>query len=233
MTTKNFLYWFSRFLLLALLATITLYSGVALAIIMIRTLPYLTPFVNSQASVINNGQGSHFVNAIFQGASQAPWHQKIRVDPALPVFIAVALIRKIGPLNNLINRFIPNQNNSSSNSNQNNPNLYNLEAPDLPSAGQALNSMGGGNAAQRQQATGHVLNFMLTFLLLLLAALCIVLVVSIFRYLVVSVNRGSKDLLYGTAQLSDELKSLPAAIKKMQTPKKSVSKRTSTAKKKV
>ena len=66
-------------------------------------------------------------------------------------------------------------------------------------------------------------------MILLLAS---VIMVSLFlRSLIISFNDRFKILVENTAQLSEEIKSLPAAIKKMQAEKVATLKKTSTTKK--
>lgn len=231
--TKAF-YWTARFMLLALLAIVIFYSGVALALIVVRTLPFITPFLTSQASSIQSGQGASFINAVYPVSSSTipSLQQRLRIHPAIPLAIAISLLRKIPLIEGLVRRFIPPS--GVNNESVQNPGGVNfdLDIPSVSSASEAVNGINVRDARALEKVKGHFLNLGLAFLFLILVVFCLVVSVSIFKSLIVSFNERSKDLVYGTAQLSEELQALPAVLEELQKEAEAEGKKTSVTKKK-
>ena len=230
MTLKNTFYWTARFLFLTLLAMIIFYSGTVLALIIVRTLPFVAPFLRSQESIISTAQGAQFINTVYPVSSQAvPLTQRLKIDPIMPLAIGISLIRKIKPIDGLIRRFTPGVNNRTYPNSENS--MFDLDIPSVSSTSEALQGIAPGDSRALQQVKGQFLNLGLGLLFLLLLLFCIIVAVSIFKSLVVSFNNRSKQLVYDTAQLSDELRSLPSALQEIQKGKMTVKKKTSTKKK--
>ena len=110
--------------------------------------------------------------------------------------------------------------------------MFELDIPSVSSTNEAFQGIAPGDSRALQKVKGQFLNFGLGLLFLLLVLFCLIVAVSIFKSLVVAFNERSKQLVHDTAQLSDELKSLPAALQEIQKDKIPVKKKTSTSKKK-
>lgn len=235
MKTKDAIYWTARFAILGLLGTLILYSSIALAMIMVRTLPFVTQFLSSQSNVISSAQGAQFISTVYPVSSTpVPLGQRIRIDPVLPLAIGISILRKIKPVDNLIKRFVPGpDNNGANSSNQNtiNSSPFNLDIPDIPSTNQALNGIAPGDTGALSKVKGEFLNLGLAILFVLLVLLCTYIATSVLKSFVNMFNERSKDLVYGTAQLSDEIKALPTVVKEIQNGEVSVKKKSSATKK--
>ena len=96
MESKKMFYWFSRIIILITLGTMIFLSGITMAIILVRVLPFVSPFLNANVSSISSAPGAQFVNAAFPvREANSALLQRMRVDPLMPVLIGVSILRKI------------------------------------------------------------------------------------------------------------------------------------------
>lgn len=221
MTLNKALYWFLRLLLLLLLGSAIFLTGVTLAMLIVRVLP-LTAFLTSNANTISRAQGAQFINAAYGISSlSGPWWQKIKIDPLVPAFIGISILKKIKPIDNLLKRIIPEQNGNYRGRNANPSSNYSFEIPDTG----RLQGIAPGDSRALEKVKGHFLNIGLAFLFLLLVLFCIFIISSLFKSFVSSFNTQSKKLVYGTVELSKEIKALPAVMDDLKKNNKSVKKK--------
>lgn len=212
MKIEKGLLWLCRFLLLSALAVMIFFSGITLALFLVRVLPFVSPFLSANVSSISSSQGAQFISAAFpvREANQAILN-RVKLDPLLPFFVGVAILRKIKPVDNLFKRFVPPRNNVGTAA-ANQPNL-NMEIPDISNVFESDGSLSGVIPGDNlRHFKGRYLNFSLSFLFVLLVIVFVFLTTWFITYFINSFNGQSKKLVSGTAQLSEELQALPAVL---------------------
>lgn len=137
----------------------------------------------------------------------------------LPAFIGTAIMRRVfKPLDNLIRRFLPN----------NIENEYALGDVELPSMDRgSINELGEAFMHSRK-LRGEVAHGSLSLLFLLVLVICILLTSFTIQRTINAANNTSKEAINTGAQLSEEIKALPATLEEIYAKRKATRKKTST-----
>jgi len=224
MKLEKVFYWSSRAVLLMVLSITIFLSGVTMAIVFLRIMPLVSPFLSANINQISGSRGAQFISAAFPVREvNQNFMQRMRIDPLIPFFVSVAILRKIKPVDNLLKRFWPGVNGQPASSQvpqagQVNLPSFDMEVPDISQVLEADGSLPGIVPGDTLNSVrGRYLNFGLSLLFLLLA-LCFMLLTSWFmKVLVSSFNSQSKNFVSSAAEFSGEIKSLPAVIDELTT----------------
>ena len=193
-----------------------------------RIMPFISPLLVSNRNAITASQGAQFVNAVYPvSTSNLPLWQRVKIDPLVPVMIGVSVLRRIRPIDNLLKRIIRPGNHAPVSSPNNIPEPdFSIEIPDLSSANNALQGIAPGDTHALERVKGNFLNFGLSLLFLVLVLICMFITTTALRYLINSFNTQSKNLVHGTVELSEEIRSLPALMEDLEKNSKPVKKKT-------
>lgn len=213
-------YWSSRFVLLVFLGTMIFLSGITMALVIVRVLPFVSPLLNANINAISRSQGAQFINAAYPIGQNIPALQRMRMDPLVPLFIGVSILRKIKPIDNLLKRLVPPRNSATNPNNTASGSIpspnFQMQMPDASSVFDSDGSLTGVLSGDNLNSVkGRFMNLGLSFLFLLIVAICVLISSHMFKLLIKSFNTQSKNLVRSTVQISEELKALPAILEEL------------------
>ena len=251
MEIKSVFYWTYRIILILFLGSMVFLTGITVAIIVVRILPFARP-LSANLSAVHSAPGAQFISAVYSplaSTAEANLIKRLKMTPLLPIFVATSILaNSLKPVGHFFRKVFPRNNSQPSSGSIIADTVIMPDSPNpgppsidmaIPSISDSLGAEGGlsgiapGDTFALERAKGKLLNLGFSFLFLLIVILCILMAASLFNYLIAAFNKQSKHALQGTIQLSEEIKALPSVIEEIREEiKPVVRKKTSTKKKK-